>query len=160
MTSIPEVSARGSLILWSKCQIPVGPRSDREGERCRPLDHIRQIPFIHQLCSHYAIGSNSLYIQSWSSYFLHMVFTLCLKTLHIYYLRMRSSRIAYFKVLRHFGVISSCMWYFLVRYRVRLPLKLAQIHSNILMGRSTCEFYEFSKANGVKYTLIAPQCYF
>ena len=48
MTSIPEISARGSLILWAKFQIPVGPRSGREGENCRPLDHMRQIPFINQ----------------------------------------------------------------------------------------------------------------
>ena len=47
MTSIPEISARGSLILWAKFQIPVGPRSGREGEKCRPLDHIRQIPYVH-----------------------------------------------------------------------------------------------------------------
>ena len=45
MTSIPEISARGSLILF---QIPVGPRSSREREKCRPLDHMRQIPFIHK----------------------------------------------------------------------------------------------------------------
>ena len=55
MKSIPEISARGSLILWAKCQIPVGPRpcvgprSGREGEKCQALDHMRQIPFIHQL---------------------------------------------------------------------------------------------------------------
>ena len=48
MTSIPEISARGSLILWAKFQIPVGPRSGREGEKCRPLDHMWQIPFINQ----------------------------------------------------------------------------------------------------------------
>ena len=46
MTSIPEISARGSLILWAKFQIPVGPWSGREGEKCRPLDHIRQIPYV------------------------------------------------------------------------------------------------------------------
>ena len=28
-TSIPEISARGSFILWAKFQIPVGPRSDQ-----------------------------------------------------------------------------------------------------------------------------------
>ena len=53
MTSIPEISARGSLILWAKFQILVGPRpcagprSGREGEKCRPLDHIRQIPYVN-----------------------------------------------------------------------------------------------------------------
>ena len=47
MTSIPEISARGSLILWAQFQIPVGPRSGREGEKCRPLDHMRQIPYVH-----------------------------------------------------------------------------------------------------------------
>ena len=48
MTSILEISARGSLILWAKFQIPVDPRSGREGEKCRPLNHIRHIPFINQ----------------------------------------------------------------------------------------------------------------
>ena len=24
----------------------------REGEKCRPLDHMKEIPFIHQLCLH------------------------------------------------------------------------------------------------------------
>ena len=36
----------------AKFQIPVGPRPGREGEKCRPLDHMRQIPFINPLCSH------------------------------------------------------------------------------------------------------------
>ena len=53
MTSIPEISARGSLILWAKFQIPVGPRpcagprSGREGEKCRSLHHMRQIPYVN-----------------------------------------------------------------------------------------------------------------
>ena len=53
MKSIPEISARGSLILWARFQIPVGPRpcadhrSGREGEKCRPLDHMREIPYVH-----------------------------------------------------------------------------------------------------------------
>ena len=54
MTSIPEISARGSLILWAKFQIPVdprpcvGPRSGRKGDKWRPLDHERHGYPFHQ----------------------------------------------------------------------------------------------------------------
>ena len=64
ITSISEISARGSLILWDKCQMPVGsrpcvgPRSDREGEECRPLDHMRHVSFIHQLTLHPLLSIN------------------------------------------------------------------------------------------------------
>ena len=97
MTSIPEISARGSLILWAQFQIPVGPRSGREGEKCRLLDHMRQIPFIHQLCSHPSQRWISIYIQNSFSYFFHMVFRLCIGQLFVYHLRMRSSRITWFR---------------------------------------------------------------
>ena len=43
----------------------------REGEISRPLDHMRQIPFIHSARS--IIGTNFVYIQQHSSYFLHVV---------------------------------------------------------------------------------------
>ena len=114
MTSIPEISARGSLILCAKFQIPVGPRSGREGEKCRPLDHMRHIPFFHQLCSHLVLRSIAIYIQNYSIYFFHVVFTLCLETLYICQLRMRFFRAPYFNVQRHFEVILSSMWYVLV----------------------------------------------
>ena len=106
MTSILEISARGSLILWAKFQIPVGPRSGREGEKCRPLDHIRQIPFINQapFASHIKINFY-IFIQNSSTYFFHVVFTLCLGTLYICNLRMRSFRTSYFKVQGNFEVI-------------------------------------------------------
>ena len=131
MTSIPEISARRSLILWAKFQIRVGPRpcvgprSGREGEKCRPLDHMRHIPFIHQLCSHPTVITNSRYIQTCSSYFLHVVFTLHLcpawNIAHLLYTH------ALFQ--NHFEVILSIL----------------------------CEFYELSKGKGVnnKHTLIA-----
>ena len=48
MTSILEISARGSLILWARFHKPVCPRSGREEEKCQTLDHIRQIPYFHQ----------------------------------------------------------------------------------------------------------------
>ena len=111
MTSIPEISARGSHILWAKFQIPVdpglcvGPRSGRKGEKCRPLDHTRHTPFINQLCSlTIMLGSVSIYIGNCSSYLFHVVFTLCLAVLYICYLRMRSSK-STFKVQRLFEVI-------------------------------------------------------
>ena len=124
MTSIPEISARGSLILWAKFQIPVGPRpcagprSGREGEKCRPLDHMRHIPFIHQLCSHPTLRPISIYIQNLPCYFFHVVFTLCLETLYICYLRMRFSKTTYFKVIilvTYLEVILSPMWYVLIQ---------------------------------------------
>ena len=50
MTIHPEISARGSLIPTgdgSKCfRIPVPPRQGSEGGKSRPLDHMRQIPFL------------------------------------------------------------------------------------------------------------------
>ena len=115
MTSIPEISTRGSLIPWAKFQTPVGPRpcvgprSGREGENCRPLDHIRQIPFINQLCSHPTLRTIRIYIQNCSSYFFYVVFTFCLGILYICDLRMRSSRTPYFMVQRHLEVILSSM---------------------------------------------------
>ena len=40
---LPEISARRSLLDPSFRYLSPG----REGEKCRPLDHARQIPFIH-----------------------------------------------------------------------------------------------------------------
>ena len=69
---------------------------------------MRHIPFIHQLCSLTIIlGSISIYIRNCSSCFFHVVLTACLETWVICYLRMRSSRTPYFKVLRHFEFILS-----------------------------------------------------
>ena len=50
-------------------------------EMSAPRPH-ETIPFINQLSSHPTLWSKSLYIQNCSSYFFHVVFTLCLKTLH------------------------------------------------------------------------------
>ena len=72
---------------------------------------MRQIPFINQLCSHPTLTLISIYIQNYSSFFFHVVFTSCLETLYICYLGMRSSRTAYFKVQGHFEVISFSMLY-------------------------------------------------
>ena len=43
----------------------------REGEISRPLDHMRQIPFIHS--ARLQIVAISLYIEPSSRYFLHVV---------------------------------------------------------------------------------------
>ena len=131
MTSIPELSARGSLILWAKCQIPVGPRpcvgpkSGRKGEKCRPLDHLRHIPFIHQLCSHPTLRSISVYIQNCFSHFFHVVYTLWLETLYICHLRMlfpnhllQGSAPSFWN---HFAL---CVVRISTRYSHTLPLKL------------------------------------
>ena len=42
-TKLPEISARRSLLEPSFKYLSPG----REGEKCRPLDHTRQIPFVH-----------------------------------------------------------------------------------------------------------------
>ena len=62
------------------------------------------------------LRSISIYIQNCSTYFFHVVFTMCLETSYICNLRMRSFRTPYFKVQRHFEVIYICMntgtnWY-------------------------------------------------
>ena len=53
----PEISARGSLIPagdGSKCfRIPVPPGQGSEGGKSRPLDHMRQIPFLGSLVPPY-----------------------------------------------------------------------------------------------------------
>ena len=91
MTNIPEISARGSPILWAKFQISVGPRSGREGERCRPLGHMRHIPFIHLALST-SQSNTKFYIYSNLSH-LFMVFTMCPDTEYIHNLRKRFSRL-------------------------------------------------------------------
>ena len=64
ITSISEISARGSLIQWAKCQMLVGhrpcvgPRSGWEGEKSRPLDHMKHVSFIHQLTLHTLLSIN------------------------------------------------------------------------------------------------------
>ena len=42
-TMVPEISARRSLLELSFRYLSPG----SEGEKCRPLDDVRQIPFIH-----------------------------------------------------------------------------------------------------------------
>ena len=59
----------------SYCQIPVGTRSGKEGEKCRPLDHIRQVPFVHHLSSQHTLSSSICTIFSVISFmwYLHCV---------------------------------------------------------------------------------------
>ena len=52
-TMLPEISARRSLLEPSFRYLLPG----REGEKCRPLDHTRQIPFVHS--ARLIVGSNS-----------------------------------------------------------------------------------------------------
>ena len=121
---LSEISARRSLLEPSFIYMLPG----REGEKCRSLDHVWQIPFIHQLSSHPILRSTYIYIQNCSNYFFHVVFALYLETLSTCHLRMHPSRTTYFEVQRHFGVILSSMWCVLVRDSATqsetLPLKL------------------------------------
>ena len=58
---------RFSELRFRYLSSPIG----REGEICRPLDHMRQIPFIH---SARVIDSTiSIYIEQSSTYFFHVV---------------------------------------------------------------------------------------
>ena len=52
-TMLPEISARRSLLEPSFRYLSPG----REGEKCRPLDHTWQIPFVHS--ARLVVGSNS-----------------------------------------------------------------------------------------------------
>ena len=52
-TMLPEISARRSLLEPSFRYLSPG----REGEKCRPLDHTWQIPFVHS--AGLIVGSNS-----------------------------------------------------------------------------------------------------
>ena len=79
------------------------------------------IPFSNQLCSHPTLWSISLYLQNCSSYFFHVVFALCLKTLYVWNLRTRSSRTSCCKDQHHFKVILSSLWSELVRNTASLP---------------------------------------
>ena len=84
MTSIPEISARGSLILCGEFQIPVGPRSGREGEKCRPLDHIRQVPFIHSaLFSFYTNIDSHIYAKVFQLFLLYGTYVVSWYGLHL-----------------------------------------------------------------------------
>ena len=154
MTSIPEISARGSLILWAKFQIPVGPRSGREGEKCRPLDHMRQILSSTKLRSYPMLWSISIYIQNCSTYFFHVVFTLCLEILYICNLRMRSFQNPLFQG-------SAPFWSHFVSSNTLARDTARYCHENSIQmyhntAQSTSEFCEFTKGKGVKRTLITP----
>ena len=44
-----------------------------EGEKCRPLDHLWQIPFIHS--TRFITCNNSIYIAQRSSFYFHVVYS-------------------------------------------------------------------------------------
>ena len=118
---------------------------------------MRHIPFIHQLCSHSPLRSNSVYIQNCSGYFFHVVFILYLGLIYICYLRMRSSGTTYCQVQRHFEIILSSLWHGIgTRYSETLTLKSTQIHRNMALTHSTFEFCDLTKGNGVEHALVAP----
>ena len=62
-TMLPEISTRRSLLEPSFRY----PSPGREGEKCRPLDHIWQIPFIHLTRF---INSSNFYIYNSAFYLL------------------------------------------------------------------------------------------
>ena len=71
-----------------------------EGEKCRPLDQIRQILVIYLI--QLITGINFYIITQSFSYFLHMVQS-CLCKVHICQLRKRCCRDSHFKVQGHFS---------------------------------------------------------
>ena len=64
---VSEISARRSLLEPSFRYLSPG----REGERCRPLDHMKQIPFFHS--ARLTVSRISIYTQQCCSNFPHMV---------------------------------------------------------------------------------------
>ena len=108
MTSIPEISARGWLILWAAFsgtnRPPIGQR-EREMSRLRPYE---TYPFHPPSSVHVpTVVSISIYIQKFSTCFFHMVYTMCLGTVYISRFRMRSCR-------NTLEVILLLIWYVLV----------------------------------------------
>ena len=157
MTSIPEISARGSLILRAKFQIPVGPRSGREGEKCRPLDHMRQIPFIHQAPFVSFIKFNVyIYIRDFPHisfmWYLHCVLKHC--TVVIYACALSELLISSFSAtLKSFCMNTGTNW-----YEIQRDTAINSRHRCIQygVGQSMRVFCEFTRGNGVKHKLIAP----
>ena len=126
MTSIPDILACRSLILSPKFQEQVDPRSGREGEKCRPIDRVRHIPFIPMLCSYPALRSIFIicvYVQNYSRHSFHVLFTCAMEhcTIVIY-----TCAIPYFKDQRHFEAIFLSMYVVRIntRYSETLPLNL------------------------------------
>lgn len=114
----------GKQKYWNYDKYPrgFGPRSaytvSLVSDTCRSLDHMRQISFIHQLCSRSILSLFFRFIRGHSNYLFHVVFTLCLVKLYICHWRMRSSRTSYFafvisRLSTHFEDIlcSICMKY-------------------------------------------------
>lgn len=139
MTSIPEISTadRCYCKLSFRYQPPIR-LGGREMSAPRPCEtylfhppalftpHIWINFYIYSKLSSFFLSSG-IYIVSWS----------------ICYLRMRPSRTTYFEVQCHFEVILSSLWYVLFRNTVTVR----SLRKN---------FFEFTKGNGAKHTLIAP----
>lgn len=96
-------------ILWSEFQKAVDPRcyfgfrSNREGVKCPPLDHMRQIPYIHPaLFRSYSKFNFFNIVLHWKVFQLFLLYCICLSTVSICHLRMHFSRTIYFKVQIHF----------------------------------------------------------
>lgn len=79
----------GKQKYWNYDKYPrgFGPRSaytvSLVSDTCRSLDHMRQISFIHQLCSRSILSLFFRFIRGHSNYLFHVVFTLCLVKLYI-----------------------------------------------------------------------------
>ena len=108
MTSIPEISAPDRLYCELSFIYLSAP--DRAGrEKCRPLDHMRQIPFIHKapFVSHIMVN---FYIYSKLFHIflpcgIYIVLKYCTFAIYASVL----FRTPYFKVQRHFEVILSLL---------------------------------------------------
>jgi len=131
MALIPDISDHGSLQPRLCCELGFRYQSapDQAGRERNvgPLDHVRYIPFIKQLCSHPTLSSISINIQNCSNYFFHVVFTSCLETLVICNLRMRSFKTTYFKVqcyfdISRFSAISKSYDYFVIKQIIWLQI--------------------------------------
>jgi len=116
MKPVSSTSRRGARAAYhDEYPLDFGPRSGREGEKCRPLDHMRHITISHQLCSHPPIRSISTYIQNCCIYSFHVVLRSSLETLHFCHLRIRSSRATFLlrfnAILKSFCPLCGVYWY-------------------------------------------------
>ena len=85
-TKFPEISARWSLFGRAEFQIPVVTgQLSREGEKCWPLDHVWQIPFVHSTLiiveNNFSINIKLFAVISSTWYFRESLGTVCTRQL-------------------------------------------------------------------------------
>ena len=108
MTSVPEISARGSLILWAAVSYTSRPPIWQGGREMSAPRSYETNPFQPHSSVHVlSIVSISIYIPKFSIYFFHMVFEMSFGTVYISHFRLRSWR-------NTLEVILSSTWYMLV----------------------------------------------